>query len=124
MLAFEFTLAGVDVGAMLVGRPNSRELDPERWLELTRMHFVDDTPAMVESRGLALMRRHVRTWLPKIRMLIAYSDPSAGHEGTVYEADGWACYGRTRNSASGWQTRPGRRYEGPPSRKFRWLRTP
>lgn len=123
--ALEFTLGGLRVGAMLLGHPTSRELDPRAWLELTRMFFVDATPAHVESRGLALMRRHVRTWHPGIRGLLAYSDPEAGHQGTVYRADGWVCFGRTRNSRDGWANRPGRKVpSGPPTRKLRWVRTP
>lgn len=52
-------------------------------------------------------------------------DPSIGHDGTVYRADGWASFGRTRNVSQGWSNRPGRRAEdGPPSRKTRWVRTP
>lgn len=113
------------VGAMLLGRPTSRELPADRWFELTRMFFVDEAPPNTESRALALMRRHVRTWHPAIRGLLAYSDPSVGHGGTVYQADGWACFGRTRNSRHGWRTRPGRNApEGAPSRKVRWVRTP
>ena len=123
--ALEFLDGRQRIGAMLLGRPASRELDAARWLELTRMFFVDDTPPNVESQGLAMMRRFLRVWVPQTRALIAYSDPSVGHEGTVYDADGWACFGRTRNSAQGWRTRPGRNApEGPPSRKLRWIRTP
>jgi len=108
-VALEFIEGRERVGAMLLGRPTSRELDPRQWLELTRMFFVDAAPANTESRGLALMRKWVRTWLPGIRALLAYSDPSVGHRGTVYIADGWACFGRTRNSGHGWANRPGRR---------------
>lgn len=123
VFALEFLLRGDLVGAMLVGRPTARALDPDHWLELTRMHFVDQTPLFVESRGLSLMRKHVRTWFPAVRMLIAYSDPSAGHEGKVYEADGWARFGMTKLDRVGWKSRPGRR-AGSPARKVRWIRTP
>ena len=124
--ALEFSLGRSRIGGMLLGRPSSRELDPEVWLELTRMHFIDETPLFVESRGLSMMRRHVRTWVPKIKALLAYSDPEAGHEGTVYLADGWACFGRTRNGNHGWANRPGRKAPAgkSPSRKLRWIRTP
>lgn len=125
VLALEFVQNGARVGAMLLGRPTSRGLDPDTWLELTRMFFVDAAPQNTESRALGLMRRHVRIWYPSIRALLAYSDPSVGHVGTVYIADGWACFGRTRNSNHGWRTRPGRNLPtGPPSRKLRWVRTP
>jgi hypothetical protein len=123
--ALEFTEGRERIGAMLLGRPASRELDEVKWLELTRMFFVDGTARFVESQGLAMMRRFVRVWVPQTRALLAYSDPSVGHEGTVYEADGWANFGRTRNGTQGWRNRPGRRETtGAPSRKFRWVRTP
>lgn len=112
------------VGALMFGRPAARELDADLWLELTRMVFVDETPAHVESRGLALARRYIRRWQPNVVGLIAYSDPSVGHDGVVYRADGWAPFGRTRNSRSGWSTRPGRKPPAGerPSRKQRWVR--
>lgn len=121
--ALEFIEGRELVGAMLLGRPSSRELDPEDWMELTRVCFVDAAPKNTESQGLAMMRRFVRVWVPQTRCLLAYSDPSVGHEGTIYKADGWACFGRTRNSTIGWRTRPNRRAETP-SRKLRWVRTP
>lgn len=125
-VALEFVAqGGARIGAMLLGRPASRELDGHEWLELTRMFFVDEAGKNTESHALSMMRRFVRVWFPTIKGLLAYSDPSVGHEGTVYRADGWARFGKTRNSRAGWRNRPGRRAEpGPPARKHRWVRTP
>jgi hypothetical protein len=112
------------IGAMMLGRPSARSLDADRVLELTRMYFVDAAPKNTESHGLAIMRKFVRTWLPGIRLLIAYSDPAAGHAGTVYEADGWAPYGMTTHkTGDGWRSRPNRAAD-PVTPKQRWLRTP
>ena len=110
------------VGAMLLGRPSSKEYDPDTILQLHRMYFVDEAPKNTESQGLAMMRKHVRTWLPQIRLLLSYSDPEKGHQGTVYEADGWARFGITK-SGNGWKSRGGRRDQAN-SRKQRWVRTP
>lgn len=109
---------------MMLGRPSSRELDAERIMELTRMYFINETAHCVESQGLSMMRKFVRTWYPKIRLLLAYSDPTQGHEGTIYEADNWAPFGRTSHrSGEGWQSREGR--ESTQSwQKARWVRTP
>lgn len=124
VLALEFLEGRMRVGAMLIGRPTSRELDPDVWLELTRMYFLEAAPRFSESRALAMMRRYVRVYLPSVRALIAYSDPSVGHAGTVYAADGWAAFGRTSNHGSvAWRNRPGRR-PSPGGRKLRWVRTP
>jgi hypothetical protein len=122
-VALEFVDAGERVGAMLLGWPTSRQLDAMRWLELTRMYFVDAAPPNTESHALSMMRRFVRVWFPEVKGLLAYSDPSIGHVGTIYLADGWAPFGLTRNSKVSWRTRPGRRAELP-SRKCRWVRSP
>jgi len=124
VLALEFLAGRERIGGMLLGRPGARSLDQDRILELTRMYFVDETPDYVESRGLAMMRKHVRTWLPNIRLVLAYSDPSVGHEGKVYEADGWAPFGRTEHKRGyGWRSRPNRN-DDPVTVKQRWVRTP
>ena len=125
-VALEFMEGQERVGAMLWGRPAARSLDPELWLELTRMYFLDEAPRNTESRALAMARRWIRVWLPQVRGLLAYSDPSVGHSGTVYAADGWAPFGRTRarHNQSGWRSRAGRKGEENYSRKTRWVRTP
>lgn len=122
----EFNEGRERVGAMMLGRPAARSLstDPPRILELTRVYFVDEAPKNTESRGLSMMRRHVRTWFPSIRLLISYSDPSQGHGGGIYEADGWAPFGMTTHkSGYGWRSRPNRKAD-PVTPKQRWLRTP
>ena len=122
-VALEFMEGRERIGAMLLGRPTARMLDPADWLELTRMWFVDSAPKNTESRALGMMRKWVRIWLPGVRGLLAYSDPGAGHSGTVYRADGWAKFGRTSKSGIGWQSRPNRK-PGSTERKDRWVRTP
>ena len=123
-VALEFIEDASRVGGMLLGIPNARELPCPPWLELTRMYFTDAMPKNTESQGLGMMRRWVRKWLPDIRMLIAYSNPAAGHTGTVYAADGWGKFGETRARHEGWENRPGRRGEVGYTPKARWLRTP
>jgi len=120
----EFTEGRELVGAMLLGRPAARQYDPDKILQLHRMYFIDDTQHCAESHGLALMRRHIRVWLPQIKLLLSYSDPSVGHEGTVYQADGWAPLGMTDEKwGYGWNSREGRRDQRV-SKKLRWVRTP
>lgn len=125
-MALEFVLNGQRVGGMLLGRPAARSLDAKRWLELTRMCFEDEAPKNTESRALSRMRKWVRIWMPEIRGLLAYSDPSVGHAGGIYLADGWAPFGMTsaNHAQSGWENRLGRCGEQRYSRKHRWVRTP
>lgn len=121
---YEFTEGRDLIGAMLVGRPSAKSYDPDKILQLHRMFFVDETAHCVESQALAIMRKNIRTWLPGIRGLLSYSDPSVGHKGTVYEADNWCPLGLTDEpSEFAWQSRPGRK-KAKRSRKMRWFRTP
>ncbi len=122
--ALEFLHDGKRVGAMLLGRAASRSYDPSKILEITRIYFTDEAPFNIESRSLAMMRKHVRTWLPSVRLLISYSDPSQGHSGSIYEADGWAPFGMTTHKTGyGWRSRPNRSTD-PVGPKQRWVRTP
>lgn len=112
------------VGAILVGRPSAPKLNPDLILEFTRVYFIDEMPCNTESRALAMARKHIRVWLPQIRLLIAYSDPSHGHQGKIYEADGWAPFGTTKSAKGyGWRSRPNRK-DDPVCPKMRWVRTP
>ncbi len=112
------------IGAMILGRPSSRGFDPSVILEVNRVYFIDDTPSCVESQGLSMMRKHVRTWLNGIRLLVSYSDPAQGHKGVIYQAYGWAPFGMTTHkSGYGWRSRPDRKTD-PVTPKQRWVRTP
>jgi len=126
VVALEFLdLHGQRIGGMLLGRPTSREIDADLWLELTRMYFVDEAPANTESQSLAAMRKWIRKWLPQIKGLLAYSDPTVGHTGGIYRADNWAPFGRTSGGSQSWSNRPNRHAPaGPTSRKLRWIRSP
>jgi hypothetical protein len=121
---YEFIEGRELIGGMLLGRPSAKQYNPDKILQLHRVFFVDDTEHCVESRGLAIMRKHVRVWLPMIRGLLSYSDPSIGHEGTIYEADMWCPLGLTdEHRGYGWKSRGGRR-DYRLSKKMRWFRTP
>jgi len=124
IFVLEFTEGRELVGAMLLGRPAPKEYDADIILQLHRVYFVDEAPKNTESHGLAMMRRYVRTWLPGIRLLLSYSDPTEGHKGTIYDADGWARFGMTKEVwGYGWKSREGRR-DQKCSKKQRWVRTP
>ena len=121
---YEFTEGRELIGGMLLGRPSAQQYNPDKILQLHRMFFIDETERFVESQGLAIMRKHVRVWIPQIKGLLSYSDPSEGHEGTVYEADNWCPLGMTEEPRGfGWNSREGRKEEKH-SKKMRWFRTP
>lgn len=57
----------------------------------------------------------------KIKGVVAYSSTGAGHEGTVYLADGWFDVSVTKNGCR--DTRNGRKNIDTSS-KVKWVRTP
>lgn len=121
---YEFAEGDRVIGGALIGRPTARQYDADKVLQLHRLFFVNDTAPNVESHGLKIMRKHIRVWLPQIRGLLSYSDPSVGHEGTIYDADGWCPIGMTDEAwGIGWNSRDGRQTQKK-SKKMRWFRTP
>ena len=121
---YEFTEGQQVIGGMILGRPSASTYNPDKILQLHRVFFVDNTRRNVESQGLAMMRRYVRVWLPHIRGLLSYSDPTVGHYGTIYEADMWCPLGLTDEAwGYGWNSRKDRRTQHI-SKKMRWFRTP
>lgn len=86
---------GACVGGLLFGRPSARLIDQWASLELTRMYLLDECPRNSESRCLGFAARYIKRHMPDVKQLIAYSDPSYGHLGTIYKAAGWTLSGTT-----------------------------
>ena len=120
VIRMEFVDSGQLVGAMMWGRNTSPKQDQKNILCLTRMCFVDDAPKNTESRALAMARRYIRKHHPEIKGLVAYSSTGQGHEGVVYQADGWFEVSRSRASKD---CREGRRNLDT-SAKIKWVRSP
>ena len=114
---------GRRIGAMMWGRPVSPKIDQIHTLELTRMYFVDDTEPCVESKALAMARRHIRKYYPQIKGLIAYSSTAEHHKGTIYIADGWFKISETKSASGSWENRDGRKNRDL-STKLKFARTP
>lgn len=93
-------------GVMMFGHPIARLEDQKHTLELTRM-FLYDSPKNSESRALSLAEKWIKAHKPQITRLIAYSDMSQGHTGTIYKAANWKMVGNVRPHS--WSSRPGRR---------------
>lgn len=88
---------------------------------MTRMYFVDSAPKNTESRALSMARKHIRKYYPQIKGLVAYSSTGEGHEGIVYQADGWFEVSRTADGARDYRDR---RKNIDTSAKIKWCRTP
>lgn len=120
IIRMEFLENGQRIGAMMWGRNTSPKQDQKNILCLTRMFFVDDAPKNTESRGLAMARKYIRKHYPEIKGLVAYSSTGQGHEGTVYQADGWFEVSRSKTSRD---CRSGRKNLDT-SAKIKWVRSP
>jgi hypothetical protein len=122
----EFTERKDLIGAHIWGRPQSASYNPDKILQLYRVFFIDDTEHCVESQALSMARKFIRTWHPQIKLCLSYSDPSVGHEGTIYDADNWAPFGMSKEDHGyGFQRHKGReRTQQHVSAKQRWVRTP
>lgn len=74
-------------GCMVLASPTSRHLPHKTWLELTRWCLNG------QKNGGSKQWRSVRSWLlkerPKVTTVVSYSDPSAGHSGSLYRACNW-----------------------------------
>jgi hypothetical protein len=94
------------IGALLFNNPAARMEDLTTTMELRRMVILDVTERNAESRVIAYVTRWIKKHRPHIRRLIAYADPAAGHEGTIYKASGWRMVGMTSGSggATKWET--------------------
>jgi len=122
ILRFCFKNASEEIlGCMMWGRPTSRKINQKNILELTRMYFVDDTEAFIESKCLSMARKYIRKHCPNVKGLIAYSSTGAGHEGIVYQADNWYALGGQKGG--NWENRE-HRINRDLSTKIRWTRSP
>ncbi len=96
--------------------------DASHILENTRTYFHEGAGGF-RSENLASARKFIRKWFPAIRLVLAYADPQEGHTGAIYEADGWASFGKTSDKPSGWKNREGRK-DACGHSKIRFVRTP
>jgi len=54
--------------------------------ELKRLWITDDLGKNVESKVISLSIDYIRNHHKNIKCLVSYSDPDAGHRGTIYQA--------------------------------------
>lgn len=75
-----------EFGVAVFAPPTSRRL-PGDWLELVRWCLYG------KRNGGSQQWKRMRSWLrqtrPEVTTVVSYSDPSAGHTGSLYKACGW-----------------------------------
>ncbi len=97
---------GVFVGDLLLGvavlgvGPSNlhrlfRDANPREVVCLSRLWLDDRLGRNSESRTLGIILRHLRRHQSTIKAIVAYSDPSAGHSGTIYRAAGFLYLGES-----------------------------
>ena len=65
-----------------------KDASPDDVVTLTRLWLSDDLPRNSESRVLGFVLRSLRIDT-SLKFVLAYSDPAAGHVGTIYQATNW-----------------------------------
>lgn len=76
-----------EYGVLVLANPSSRRLPQQTWLELIRWCLVG-TPNG-GSRQWADVVRWLRAERPDVTTIVSYSDPDAGHTGSLYKACNW-----------------------------------
>ncbi|TVM02310.1 MAG: hypothetical protein CV087_09785 [Candidatus Brocadia sp. WS118] len=84
---------GYPVGRRVV-QSIAPELDKSEVLELTRLWLCDSLGYNSESWFIGQTFKWLRKNDPKIKVLIAYSDPLANHVGFIYQATNWLYQGQ------------------------------
>lgn len=72
-----------------------RHAEPHEVQCLSRLWIDDRCGRNSESRVLGIILRLLRRHQSQVKALVAYSDPEAGHIGTIYRAAGFAYLGRS-----------------------------
>jgi len=65
-----------------------KDASPDDVVTLTRLWLSDDLPKNSESHVIGIVLRSLRKET-SLKFVLAYSDPSAGHVGTIYQATNW-----------------------------------
>ena len=95
--------AGAFVGAVIFGRGASSEigspfgLNQSQVCELVRVALGPHTAPT--SRIVSVAVRLLRRLCPGLRLIVSYADPEHGHVGTLHQACGWLCIGRTNRES-------------------------
>jgi hypothetical protein len=84
------------------GASISTELHRTEVLELTRLYIFDGYGTNAESWFVGQSFKWLRKNAPHIKGLISYSDPKAGHLGTVYQATNWIYQGNRIRPNDSW----------------------
>lgn len=97
LLCLEMREAEKQVGCVIYSAPPKeveKRYGGKTW-ELARLYLLDEIPRNAETWLIAQSIRYIKRSRPDVKHLISYSDPAAGHSGTVYKASNWRADGMT-----------------------------
>ena len=86
-------------------------LDRTEVLELTRLFVFDGYGSNIESWFVGKTFQWLRENAPHIKALVSYSDPKAGHLGTIYQATNWIYQGNRIRPNDSWSFKWSEIYE-------------
>ena len=72
-----------------------QDAEPSQVACLSRLWVDNRCGRNSESRVLGIICRSLRRCQTRIKAIVAYSDPAAGHDGTIYRAAGFAYLGKS-----------------------------
>jgi hypothetical protein len=77
-----------EFGVLVLAKPTSRRLPQDgTWLELVRWCLTGEKNG--GSQQWAKVYRAIKVDIPQVTTIVSYSDPSAGHTGSLYKACNW-----------------------------------
>lgn len=76
---------GDPVGSNVAASISPNVKQGEIW-ELTRLWIADGYGKNIESYSIGCSFDYIRKYHPKIKVIISYADPAAGHNGKIYQA--------------------------------------
>lgn len=89
-----YSVIGCVVFALPPKETMTRYNVPLAW-ELARLYLIDEAPKNSETWLVAKAIKWVKTHRPDVKLIVSYADPSAGHQGIIYQAGNWIKDGRT-----------------------------
>jgi len=86
------------VGAVLFGAMSTTawkkfDTNEKAVLELRRLVLLDKVGYNSESRVISICLKHIKRFMPEVKLIVSYADPQYGHDGTIYKAANFDYWG-------------------------------
>ena len=95
-VCFAMYMDGKMVGGSVLGLPRHQKKYPNA-IDIRRMACLDSSPQNSESYFIGQIKKWLRD-NTEHESILSYSDPTVGHNGTIYKASGFYLAGQTNES--------------------------